>query len=89
MASKTRDKVYLIWIFRIDPSMVFSIFNMDQLGKIRRHQRLEHLKISRIAKFESDTSYYNERRYTSAKLRKFTKLFGGGASLCPTPYKRL
>ena len=40
-------------------------------------ERLEHLKISKIAKFESDTSYYNERKYSSAKLRKFTKLFGG------------
>ena len=38
MASKIRDKVYLIWIFRIDPSMVFSIFHLDHLGKIRRHQ---------------------------------------------------
>ena len=35
---------------------VFSTFDMDKLGKIRRHQLKELLKISRIAKFESDTS---------------------------------
>ena len=92
MASKTRDKVYLIWMFGIDPSF-HGFFNFSH-GPVRENlltpiERLEHLKISKIAKFESDTSYYNERRYSSAKLRKFTKLFGGGASLCPTPYERL
>ena len=29
---------------------------MDKLGKIRRHHWKECLKISKIAKFESDTS---------------------------------
>ena len=38
----------------IDPLIVFSMFNMDQLGKIRRHHWKERVKISKIAKFESD-----------------------------------
>ena len=29
---------------------------MDQLGKIRRHHWKERFKMSKIAKFESDTS---------------------------------
>ena len=37
-------------LHRKDPSMVFSTFQMDQLGKIRRHQWKQHLKISKIAK---------------------------------------
>ena len=36
--------------------MVFSTFQMDQLGEIRRHHWKERLKISKIAKFESYTS---------------------------------
>ena len=91
MASKTLDKVYLINDLIIQNRSFHSFFNFSH-GPVRENlstpmERLEHLKISEIiAKFESDTSYYNERRYSSAKLRKFTKLFGGGASLCPTKY---
>ena len=33
---------------------------MDQFGKIRRHHWKERLKISRIGKFESDTSLASE-----------------------------
>ena len=33
---------------------------MDQFGKIRRHHWKELLKISKIAKFESDTSLASE-----------------------------
>ena len=36
----------------IDPLTVVSIFNMDQLGKIRRDHWKERVKISKIAKFE-------------------------------------
>ena len=36
--------------------MVFSTFLADELGKLRRHHWKENLKISKLAKFESDTS---------------------------------
>ena len=36
--------------------MVFSTFDMDQLGKSLRQHWKEGLKINKIAKFESDTS---------------------------------
>ena len=39
---------------------VFSTFDMDQLGKIRRLNWNERLKISKIAKSESETSYASE-----------------------------
>ena len=34
----------------------FSIFDIDKFGKICQHHWKEHLKISKIAKFESDFS---------------------------------
>ena len=40
--------------------MVFSTFQMDQLGRIHQHHWKERLKISKIAKFESDTSQASE-----------------------------
>ena len=40
----------------IDPFTVFSTFDMDKLGKTRRHHWKERLNINKIAKFESDTS---------------------------------
>ena len=40
----------------IDLFTVFSTFDMDKLGTIRQHRWKESLKISKIAKFESDTS---------------------------------
>ena len=43
---------------------------MGQLENIHRHQRKERLRISKITKFES--GILSERRYRSAKLRKFT-----------------
>ena len=45
---------------QIDPSTVFSTFNMDQLVKIRRHHWKERLRISKIAKFENDLLKTNE-----------------------------
>lgn len=41
----------------IDTSTFFSTFDMDKSENIRRHHCKELLKISKIAKFESDTSY--------------------------------
>ena len=44
---------------------------MDQFGKIRRHHRKERLKISKIAKFESDTSLASEGiAYKRLELRR-------------------
>ena len=40
----------------IDLFTVFSSFDMDKFGKIRRHHWKERLNVSKIAKFESDTS---------------------------------
>ena len=34
----------------------FFNFLVDELGKLRRHHWKENLKISKLAKFESDTS---------------------------------
>ena len=45
----------------IDLSTVFLTFEMDQLGKIRRHHWKKHLKISKFAKCDkSDTSLASE-----------------------------
>ena len=43
-------------LYANDPSAVFSTFDTEQLGKIRRQQWKERLNICKIAKFESDTS---------------------------------
>ena len=40
--------------------MVSSTFDMDQSMKIRRHHWKEYLKISKIAKFQSDLLKINE-----------------------------
>ena len=40
---------------RIDLFTVFSTFDMDKLGNIRRHHWKEHFNISKIAQFEIDT----------------------------------
>ena len=37
-------------------SQFFLTFDMDQLGKIRPHQWKEHLKLKKIAKYESSMS---------------------------------
>ena len=42
--------------FLTDPAMVFSPFEMDKLGNISRHHWKEPVKISELAKFESDKS---------------------------------
>ena len=59
---------------------VFSTFDMDQLGKILRHHWKERIKISKLAKFESDT-IKSERGYSSSKFRKFIEIFTNGTSI--------
>ena len=72
----------------IDPLIVFSIFNMDQLGKIRRHHWKERVKISKTAKFESDLLKTKED--TALKSRENLQTFvWWAAQTCPLPYKRL
>ena len=44
----------------------------DKLGKIRRHHWNERLNISKIAKFESDTSPANEDYIDPQSWGKFT-----------------
>ena len=67
----------------IDPLIVFSIFDMDQPGKIRRHHWKEHLEISKIAKFESDLL---KTPQSCENLQTFVRW---GAQTCPPPYKSL
>ena len=61
----------------------FSTFDMYKLGKIRRHHWKERLKISIIAKFESDLLKTNED--TLLKVAKFyRRLYAGGTNLPKT-----
>ena len=59
--------------------MVFSTFNMDNLGKICRHHWKERLNSSKIVKFESDTFY------VSKDCENLQTFVWWGASLCPSP----
>ena len=68
--------------------MVFSTFDMDQLGKIRRHHWKQRLNISNNAKFVSDTSQAIED-IASQSCENLRRLYGWVAGLCPLPYKRL
>ena len=56
---------------------VFSTFDMDQSGKIRRLHWSERLKISEIAKSESDTSYASEDIALSKDCRRSFVWWGG------------
>ena len=61
---------------------------MDQLRKIRRHHWKERVKISKIAKFESDLLKTKED--TALKSRKNLQTFvWWAAQTYPPPYKRL
>ena len=64
--------------------MVFSTFNMDNLGKICRHHWKERLNISKIVKFESDTFYASK---DCENLQTF--VWWGGQVCAPHPYKHL
>ena len=64
---------------------------MVQLGKIRRDHSKERLKIIKTDKFESDLLKTHEdiALQSCQNLRCLYGGRGGGASLCPSPYKRL
>lgn len=55
---------------------------MEQLGKICQHHCKGHLKILKIAKFESDASLASN--YIAINLRKFTVICMVGAQTLPT-----
>ena len=59
---------------------------MDKFGKIRQHHWKECLKISKIAKFESDLLKTNEdiASQTRTILQTFVWWGGGGTNLPPT-----
>ena len=61
----------------IDPSTVFSTFDIGQLAKIYRHSN------SNMAKFERDTLQTVTKTYVSTKSGNFTDVCMLGASLCP------
>ena len=67
----------------LNPSTVFSTFDMDKLGKIQGHHWKKRLKISELAKFESGNYAWRERRYNAAKLRKFTDVSILGGNIAP------
>ena len=67
--------------------MVFSTFHMDQLAKIHWNRWKELLKISKVAKFES-----NKMKLTKIWLPKVAKFYrrlyggeGGGQVYAPPP----
>ena len=73
---------------QIDPSTAFSTFDKDQLANIHRHYWKERLKISKLAKDESNMLKASED-IALQKLRHFTAVRMVGAQTCLPPYKRL
>ena len=66
------------------PFHFFSTFDMGKLGQNRRHQWKERLKISKIAKFESDL--FKTIEDTAPQSREFLHTFvWWGRKLAPTP----
>ena len=64
----------------IDLFTVFSTFDTDKFGKIRRHHSKERLKISKIPKFEHDLLKTNED--TPPQSRKMLQTLYGGGQVC-------
>ena len=61
----------------IYPSTTSSTFDMDQLVRIYRHYRKERLKITKLAKFESDMSETSED-IAPQNANVYRRLYGGG-----------
>ena len=61
----------------------FLTFGMDRLGKIPRHQWKERLKISKLAKIESDSSYASKDiAPQSCENLQTSVLWEGGWQVC-------
>ena len=71
---------------RLFHGSIFQLFDMEKLGKVRRHHRKERLKISKIAKFECDLLKTSEdiASQTGEILQTFV---WWGAQTCPCPQK--
>ena len=61
----------------IYPSTTSSTFDMNQLVRIYRHCRKERLKITKLAKFESDMSETSED-IAPQNANVYRRLYGGG-----------
>ena len=72
--------VFVLCFHLMDPSTVFQTFDMDQVKKIRQHHWKERYNISKLAKFESDTSSASEDMapQSCANLQTFIRGGGGG-----------
>ena len=67
------------------PQFFFSTFDMDRLGKTRRHHWKQRLKISKTAKFESDLLKSNDD-IAPQKREILTCFYGsGGGGGAPHP----
>ena len=75
----------LFFVTVIDPSTVFSTLDMDQLEKTRRHHCKERLKISKTAKFESDTSLASKDIAQQSCQNLQTFVWWGGGQVSPPP----
>ena len=71
----------------------FSTFDEGKLGEIRRHQWKERLKISKIAKFESELLKTNKDIASQSREILQTFVWWGEQTCLPSPpppsYKRL
>ena len=65
----------------INPSTVFSTFDMDKLVKIQGHHWKKHFKISELAEFESDNYVPGERRYNAQSCENLHTFVLWGAIL--------
>ena len=80
----------IYWSFYCNyrPFYGFSIFDIDKFGKICRHHWKERLKISKLAKFESDLLKTNKD--IPPQSGKILQIYVWcGAQTCPPPYKCL
>ena len=65
----------------IDTSTVYSTFYMDKLTKIYRHRWKENLKISNLAKFESDRIKTNKDMAPQSSTILWTFVWWGGGGV--------
>ena len=81
-------------MFSINPSKVFcffcfffffSTFDEGKLGEIRRHQWKERLKISKIAKFESELLKTNKDIASQSREILQTFVWWGEQTCLPSP----